>query len=61
MAKGRVVSDPSRSQEYFTNVYGRLRDVVQAPDGTLWLLTDNTDGRGTPHPGDDRIARIIRN
>jgi glucose/arabinose dehydrogenase len=34
--------------------YGRLRTVVSASDGRLWLVTSNTF-RGTPHPGDDRI------
>lgn len=38
--------------------YGRLRDVVQGPDGALYFLTNNTDGRGSPRPGDDRIYRI---
>jgi glucose/arabinose dehydrogenase len=46
------------STAYFVNEYGRLRDVVNAPDGSLWLLTDNTDGRGNPRPGDDRILRL---
>ncbi len=38
--------------------YGRLRDVAPTADGGLLVLTDNTDGRGTPRPGDDRILRI---
>jgi glucose/arabinose dehydrogenase len=26
---------------YFTGEYGRIRDVVHAPDGGFWLLTNN--------------------
>ena len=34
---------------------GRLRTVEALPDGTLWLMTSNTDGRGDPRDADDRI------
>jgi glucose/arabinose dehydrogenase len=52
------VAAPSTSRSYFVGTYGRLRDVALAPDGSLWVLTNNTDGRGDPRPGDDRILRI---
>jgi len=39
--------------------YGRLRDVVEGPEGMLYFLTNNRDGRGDPRPGDDRIYRIV--
>jgi len=38
--------------------YGRLRDVVQGPDGFLYVVTSNRDGRGQPRPGDDRLLRL---
>jgi quinoprotein glucose dehydrogenase len=39
-------------------IYGRLRDVVRGPDGNLYVLTTNRDGRGKPGPQDDRILRL---
>jgi glucose/arabinose dehydrogenase len=44
--------------EWFTGEYGRLRDAVPGPDGSLWVLTNNTDGRGSPRQGDDRIIQV---
>ncbi|TVY10796.1 PQQ-dependent sugar dehydrogenase [Paenibacillus cremeus] len=45
-------------ESLFKNELGRIRDVVEAPDGSLYLLTNNRDGRGTPAPEDDRIIRL---
>ena len=41
-----------------TNRYGRLRTVVAASDGALWLTTSNRDGKGKPVADDDRVIRI---
>jgi glucose/arabinose dehydrogenase len=53
-ARGRA-SDPTA---FFTEDYGRLRTVVTAPDGLLWVTTSNQDGRGEPTPADDRIILV---
>lgn len=39
--------------------FGRIRDVVEAPDGSLYVATSNRDGRAIPEHGDDKILRII--
>ena len=37
---------------------GRVRGVLAAPGGGLWVTTSNTDGRGDPRAGDDRVAEV---
>jgi glucose/arabinose dehydrogenase len=39
--------------------YGRIRDVAEAPDGSIYFSTSNRDGRGSPVKEDDRILRIV--
>ncbi|MGI0025134.1 MAG: PQQ-dependent sugar dehydrogenase, partial [Nitrososphaera sp.] len=38
--------------------FGRIRDVVEAPDGSLYVATSNTDGRAIPGDEDDKILRV---
>lgn len=38
---------------------GRVRDVVEGPDGLIYFTTSNQDGRGKPQPGDDKLYRIV--
>ena len=45
-------------EAYFVGEYGRMRTVVTAPDGNLWVTTSNRDGRGSPNDGDDRILVV---
>jgi len=53
--EGRVTGN----QALFEGDYGRMRSIVEGPDGALYALTNNTDGRGSPQEGDDRILRIV--
>jgi len=39
--------------------FGRIRDVVQGPDGFIYFTTSNRDSRGKPSANDDKIYRII--
>lgn len=55
---GRRVESQER---LFHGTFGRLRDVLVAPDGAVYLGTSNRDGRGSPGANDDRIIRLRPN
>jgi len=48
------------SQKSILSGIGRVRDVVQGPDGSLYVITSNTDGKGFPDRMDDKLLRIIK-
>lgn len=53
--------DPRRAlalERLFQGQFGRLRDVAQGPDGALYLLTSNADGRGNPGAEGDSVLRV---
>ena len=54
-ADGRSVVS---QQRLLAGSYGRLRDVLVGPDGSVYLATSNKDGRGSPRADDDRILRV---
>lgn len=39
-AKGKILGE----ERMFEGAFGRIRDVVEAPDGSIWLLTDEDNG-----------------
>ncbi|GAA3491911.1 PQQ-dependent sugar dehydrogenase [Streptomyces cremeus] len=51
----RPVAEP---QAFFPEEYGRLRTVLATGGDQLLLVTNETDTRGTPEPGDDRILKV---
>jgi len=50
-APGAVTATP-----WFVGEFGRLRDVIDGPGGSLWMITSNTGQ--SPRPGDDRIIEV---
>lgn len=48
-------------ESWFKNEYGRLREVIQGNDGSIYISTSNRDGRGNPDASDDKIIRLVEN
>lgn len=53
-----VSGDEATAEPLLVGAYGRIRDVVAGPGATLWLVSNNTDGRGAPREGDDRLVQV---
>jgi glucose/arabinose dehydrogenase len=53
---GTVIGQP---RALLVGEYGRLRALVAAPDGSLWVATSNQERGGDPGPDDDRIIRLV--
>lgn len=49
-----------KSQKSILSGLGRIRDVMQGPDGYLYVITSNTDGKGFPDKTDDKLLRILK-
>ena len=48
------------SQKSILSGIGRVRDVVESQDGSLYVITSNTDGKGFPDSMDDKLLRILK-
>ena len=56
----RDIDFDSGSQNTILVGYGRIIDLVESEDGSIFVLTSNTDGRALPQQGDDKILRLTR-
>ncbi|HET8720345.1 MAG TPA: PQQ-dependent sugar dehydrogenase [Candidatus Nitrosotenuis sp.] len=48
------------SQKNILSGVGRIRDVNEGPDGNLYIITSNTDGKGFASKTDDKLIEILR-
>jgi glucose/arabinose dehydrogenase len=53
---GTLVGQPS---SLLNGEYGRLRALVAAPDGSLWVGTSNQEDGADPGADDDRLIRLV--
>jgi glucose/arabinose dehydrogenase len=50
----------TKKMENILEGFGRVRDVIEGPDGYIYISTSNRDGRGIPASDDDKILRITK-
>ncbi|MDQ3181155.1 MAG: PQQ-dependent sugar dehydrogenase [Acidobacteriota bacterium] len=48
-----------KEENLLEKTYGRIREIAEAPDGSIWFTTSNRDGRGSAAKEDDRILRLV--
>jgi hypothetical protein len=48
----------AKPQSFLRGEFGRLRTVVADGRDGLWLMTSETDGRGSPRRTDDKILQL---
>jgi glucose/arabinose dehydrogenase len=54
------ITDNDANLERLLSGVGRIRDVAQGPDGYIYIITTNTDGKAFPAPDDDKLLRILK-
>jgi len=54
------ISDNDVNLQRILSGVGRIRDVAQGPDGYVYILTTNTDGKAFPAVDDDKLLRILK-
>jgi glucose/arabinose dehydrogenase len=58
----RVMLDGRRvvgQESWLQGKYGRIRDIAEGPDGSIYFSSSNRDGRGNAARDDDRILRLV--
>ncbi len=54
------INDDGVNLDSILSGVGRIRDVGQGPDGYVYIITTNTDGKAFPAPDDDKLLRILK-
>jgi glucose/arabinose dehydrogenase len=56
----KITDEKVEYQKSILSGLGRIRDVNEGPDGYLYIITSNTDGKAFPDSSDDKLVRILR-
>lgn len=59
VAVGADSVDVGKFSTLLSRKYGRLKTIVAAKDGALWMTTSNRDGKGKPVAVDERVIRYV--